>query len=72
MKKLIITTLFAGFVVLTGCSSTPTYTVITTGGDEYFASTEPYVDSTEHWVFKDKKGKQVKLRKDTVDKVQEN
>ncbi len=70
MKKQLVTVLVV--LLLSGCASTPTYTVLTNEGMEYTASTEPMADSGGYLTFMDEDGKKVRIKEADVKSISED
>ena len=70
MKKQLITAL--AVILLSGCASAPTYTVLTNEGTEYTASTEPMADAGGYLTFLDEDGKKVRIKEADVKSISED
>ena len=66
---------FAAIVAIlltVGCSSAPTYTVVTQKGDVYQASTEPVEGNGGYATFDNMKGKKIRIKEEDVKSITEN
>ena len=70
MKYVFAATL--AILLTAGCSSAPTYTVMTQKGDVYEASSEPVEGKGGYTTFDDMKGKKIRIKEEDVKSVTEN